>query len=294
MLIRYLAGPLIGSVIGYFTNYIAVKMLFYPRREIRIGGHRLPFTPGAIPKGKDRLGRAVGEVVSRTLITQADIENRLLSEEAMDKISDAIAQQMTVPIKQEIMELTAVSEESYIENREKFAAKMSLIIAETLSKMDFSELIVEKGSEIIKERLNNPMLMMFLSDEMLASILYPMGGELQKFLYLEGEELITPVMSEKLQEAEEKSVGEVMTRFDIREEQVTALIRSLCRKMLSGGIGPVMESLNLQGIVEAKINEMSVEELEQLVLTVMKKELNTIVNLGALIGFILGLLNIWL
>ena len=36
---------------------------------------------------------------------------------------------------------------------------------------------------------------------------------------------------------------------------------------------------------------MKTEELEKMVLTVLKKELDTIVNLGALIGLILGSLN---
>ena len=53
--LKYLARPLVGAVIGYFTNFIAVKMLFFPKREIRVFGKRLPFTPGAIPKGKERL-----------------------------------------------------------------------------------------------------------------------------------------------------------------------------------------------------------------------------------------------
>ena len=45
----YLTGPLIGAVIGYFTNYLAVKMLFHPRKAIKVGKFTLPFTPGAIP-----------------------------------------------------------------------------------------------------------------------------------------------------------------------------------------------------------------------------------------------------
>ena len=63
MILKTIAGPLIGAAIGYFTNNIAVKMLFYPRREVRLWGHKLPFTPGAIPKGKERLAKAVGEAV---------------------------------------------------------------------------------------------------------------------------------------------------------------------------------------------------------------------------------------
>ena len=47
-------------------------------------------------------------------------------------------------------------------------------------------------------------------------------------------------------------------------------------------------------VLENKINDMSVEELEKTVLKVMKKELSMIVNLGALIGFLLGLLNLFI
>ena len=45
--------------------------------------------------------------------------------------------------------------------------------------------------------------------------------------------------------------------------------------------------------MEQKINDMDVKELEKLVLSVMKKELNAIVWLGALIGFILGIIMIF-
>ena len=54
IMLRQFSGPIIGAIIGYCTNYIAVKMLFYPRKPIYLCGRQLPFTPGAIPKGKDR------------------------------------------------------------------------------------------------------------------------------------------------------------------------------------------------------------------------------------------------
>ena len=44
--------------------------------------------------------------------------------------------------------------------------------------------------------------------------------------------------------------------------------------------------------MEDKIVSMDVKELEVLILSVMKHELGMIVNLGALIGFILGLVNL--
>ncbi|MGN1102553.1 MAG: DUF445 domain-containing protein, partial [Huintestinicola sp.] len=90
MILKYIAGPLIGSAIGYFTNFIAVKMLFHPKNEVKLLGHTLPFTPGAIPKGKSRLAKSVGDAVGNNLITQEDIEKRLMSDELAEKIADMV------------------------------------------------------------------------------------------------------------------------------------------------------------------------------------------------------------
>ncbi|MCF0122932.1 MAG: DUF445 family protein, partial [Ruminiclostridium sp.] len=43
-----------------------------------------------------------------------------------------------------------------------------------------------------------------------------------------------------------------------------------------------------------KVNSMSVEQLEDLVMSVMKNELQAIINLGALIGAVIGIINIFI
>lgn len=78
---KLITTPLIGAVIGYITNWIAVKMLFRPRKEVLLFGKRLPFTPGVIPKGKARLARAVGRAVEQQLLTEEVLREVLLSEE---------------------------------------------------------------------------------------------------------------------------------------------------------------------------------------------------------------------
>ena len=64
---QYVIGVIVGAVIGYLTNWLAIKMLFRPRTEKRILGVKVPFTPGLIPKEKDRIARNVSESVGEHL-----------------------------------------------------------------------------------------------------------------------------------------------------------------------------------------------------------------------------------
>ena len=90
--LRSIFPVLIGAVIGYFTNYIAIKMLFHPYNEIRIGGHRLPFSPGIIPKNKSRMARAVGSAVSGQLLTADALAESVKESNIKEKIAEKAAE----------------------------------------------------------------------------------------------------------------------------------------------------------------------------------------------------------
>jgi uncharacterized membrane protein YheB (UPF0754 family) len=80
----YVSPPILGGVIGYFTNDIAIKMLFRPYRAIYIGGRRIPFTPGLIPRNQERLAKNISNTIMRSLLTPEELQNlarRLLQTE---------------------------------------------------------------------------------------------------------------------------------------------------------------------------------------------------------------------
>jgi len=80
----YVSPPILGGVIGYFTNDIAIKMLFRPYRAIYIGGQRLPFTPGLIPRNQERLALNISKTIMGSLLTPEELQNlarRLLQTE---------------------------------------------------------------------------------------------------------------------------------------------------------------------------------------------------------------------
>ena len=74
--LHYISGPLIGAFIGYCTNYIAVKMLFHPYKEVKFLGIKLPFTPGVIPKNKPRLARAISRAADQAGFGRAHYRHR--------------------------------------------------------------------------------------------------------------------------------------------------------------------------------------------------------------------------
>jgi uncharacterized membrane protein YheB (UPF0754 family) len=83
----YLIPPVAGGVIGYFTNDIAIKMLFRPYRAYYIFGRKLPFTPGLIPANQERLAKRVADTIMGSLLTPSELQNlarRLLQTERIE------------------------------------------------------------------------------------------------------------------------------------------------------------------------------------------------------------------
>lgn len=68
---------IVGAIIGYVTNWLAIKMLFWPHEEKKILGFRIPFTPGLIPKERNRIAKSVGETVGEYLLSPEVVINSL-------------------------------------------------------------------------------------------------------------------------------------------------------------------------------------------------------------------------
>ncbi|AFY35110.1 DUF445 domain-containing protein [Calothrix sp. PCC 7507] len=80
----YVSPPILGGVIGYFTNDIAIKMLFRPYQAIYVAGRRLPFTPGLIPRNQERLAQRISNTIMGSLLTPDELQKlarRLLQPE---------------------------------------------------------------------------------------------------------------------------------------------------------------------------------------------------------------------
>ncbi len=74
---KFIMPILLGAVIGYITNWLAIKMLFRPRYEKKIFGLHVPFTPGLIPKEMNRIAKSIGETVGVHLLSPETVTEAL-------------------------------------------------------------------------------------------------------------------------------------------------------------------------------------------------------------------------
>ena len=83
--------PVIASLIGWFTNYLAVKMLFHPRIPFHFLGISIQ---GVFPKRQNQLAEKLGKLVAEELFSIQEVTLKLkelaTSEESMDLVGKRI------------------------------------------------------------------------------------------------------------------------------------------------------------------------------------------------------------
>ena len=132
---------------------------------------------------------------------------------------------------------------------------------------------------------------MFLSDELVRSVADKLSEGVNAYVATNGRQLIYNSVKSEIEKALNAPLSAITAKVDenaVREAACTAY-----EKVIKTAFAEFTKSLDVCAVVEQKINGMDVKELEKLVLSVMKKELNAIVWLGALIGFILGIIMIF-
>ncbi len=291
-ILHYIMGPLVGAVIGYFTNYIAVKMLFLPRRPIKLFGKTLPFTPGAIPKGKDRLAKSIGDVISGHLLSHEDLSRRLLSEGAVKTVEKTAHDVLEGSIESNVTPLLPLGI-TYEDARERTIKAVSLSLEKTIRDMHIGDIISEHMNIYLRERLDGSILKPILDGHMMASVSRTIADGINQYADENAYDIVRKEIEKKADDIRGVSLKDLLAQGEVDEAIVTNGIKSAYENIVTNSLAGILRRFNVAGMVEKKINDMSPKELEKLVLDVTRKELNTIVSLGAVIGFVLGLVMLF-
>ena len=158
--------------------------------------------------------------------------------------------------------------------------------------MDVGSIIAEEGAKEVKNKFQGSMVSMFLTDDLIQSIAVPIGNKVGEYIRENGREKIHPIVVGEIAAAENIPVNRIMENIPLGQEKIEELVESVYVKFVGEKAEELAEKFHISQVVEEKINEMDILEVENILLGIMKKELNAVVNLGAIIGFFIGLLNL--
>lgn len=292
-IIGIVAPVAVGALIGYCTNYIAIKMLFRPRTEVRIGTWKLTFTPGVIPRNKARIAKAVGNAVSEHLVTEEDMVRRFKESDLKARFVQGVMQGIEGDSTWETYVDRIVQQEHKQEVFDKSVDFIYEKVIAGIKNLDLAEIITNVSQDSFSDLLQNPMIAMFINENTIQMLAGKLGDGVSDYMDAHGRETIYPIVKNKAEEFMNQTVKETMEGMDICIGDLEAMLGRLYDRVAEGLGGKVVQTLSVQSMVEDRINEMDVADLEELVMSVMKQELQTVINLGAGIGAIIGILNIF-
>jgi uncharacterized membrane protein YheB (UPF0754 family) len=93
---RYLMLPLVGAVIGWITNYIAIKMLFRPHHPVRILGLTVQ---GLLPRRRSEFAASIARTVENDLLTAEDITHFFEEVQWEEEVERAVEQALEAKLK---------------------------------------------------------------------------------------------------------------------------------------------------------------------------------------------------
>ena len=296
---RAVIAPIVGGIIGYITNDLAIRMLFRPRKPLYIGKFHVPFTPGLIPSQQGRIAQSIGGVVSGQLLNEETLRQTLLSEGTLNTLrrkvtvflrtlsrdertvydlfrQPGLREKLDVRVEDLQQKLTDVLSARIIEARLGYAVVDSVIG----DKMDFIA--------------QNKLFSMLIDGNTQGAIREKLAEKVNEIIDEKAPDVATAIVERFKGEIMDARLCDLYARVQDKEDKLIDGIMELYASILGNNLGKLLKAINIEQIVVDKINALDAAGLEATIFGIMKRELKAIVYLGALLGFLMGFINLLL
>ena len=280
MFIKFIAAPVLGGIIGYITNDIAIRMLFRPRNAVYIGGRRLPFTPGLIPRQKDRIAVSLGRIVSTQLMNRETIEATIRSPESVASVHAMFEKLMEKWKNDERTVRERLNTLFDDEEIDGYALSLQESLTDSIVKKaleaDIGETLLRREKTVILHGILRDAAINFVNkliEEKLPQIVFEQIGIAEKDLL-------------------KTRLCDIYARYEDKIPQLINKLVDIYETLAVKNIDKVLEIVDIEHMVEEKIKAFDAEELETLIFGLMRRELRAIVYIGAMLGFLMGFINL--
>ena len=252
----WIIPPIAGAIIGYVTNSIAIKMLFRPLEEKRLFGIRIPFTPGILPKQRQKLSYSIGSMVERELLTAEILRDRLSRIEVIGGLKNILSVYAYPHASKAIIaflnqkEIREIMEAQFRIMVTKAVLDMNIVKRFFISAGQYDKTIEEKIPLIIDD-LVLQLEKIFDSEEGKKSILDAIEYDFKNII-----------------NNPELALGKIIENF--------------------------LKTINIKTLVSDRIDSLDMLRVEKMILDVLAGQLWWINVFGGILGFLIGLLQSFL
>ena len=155
-IIRVLILAIIGGLIGYITNVIAIKLIFIPIKPIKVPIFNIEII-GIIPKRKKEIAINIGRIVEEQFLSIDEITNNLVTEQDKEYIIDYIKVKIKLILNEKMVLIPStirslvqnyISEIIEDEVREGIDELCEEMIAKASNRINIKEIIENKINEL--------------------------------------------------------------------------------------------------------------------------------------------------
>ena len=296
---KAIVAPLLGGVIGYITNDLAIRMLFRPRKAIYIGKFHVPFTPGLIPSQQGRIASSIGDVISTQLLNEETLRQTLLSEKTIGGLQDK-ARAFLRTLSKDERRVSDLLRKPEIQDRvnvsvEEMEQKLTDGLAAKIVEAKLGYAVVDSAIGNKMDFLTqNKLFMMLVDGNAQESIKEKLAEKVDEVINERAPDVAAAIVNKFKTDIMDARLCDLYAKYQDKEDMLIDRLTELYASVLGDNLGRLLRAINIEKIVVDKINGLDPAGLETMIFGIMKKELKAIVYLGALLGFMMGFINLLL
>lgn len=156
---------LLSTFTGWVTTWIAIKMLFHPRKPIKILGLKIQ---GIFPKNQRLIAEKLGQVVGKELLSFDEIEQKVTNPENLEKLRPDIEAHIDNFLRNKLKDVfpmlfMMIGEKTIIQLKEAFLSELETLfpllmksyMAKLEKDLDLEKIVTEKVANFSTQKLED-------------------------------------------------------------------------------------------------------------------------------------------
>ena len=239
------------------------------------------------------LAGVLGKAISDQFWGLDDLESVFTS----DAFKTAVAERVMVIIEDPGTKLSFLDPDQASDNElmQNLKDELCIRIQAAVLKSGLKEIISEQAGQVLSERFGkNGVISRVLNEKTIAMVTTPLAEYVERGILENGREILMPLIDEELYDLSREPVANILKEIIPDKDAQCALIVNVYTNFMKTHVRPIVESIDISGMIAEKVRQMNATDVEKLTLSIVSRELRYVMLLGGLIGAMIGVVNIFI